>query len=172
VLKQVGGFKIPEKARFSGTEIKALSNNNTIPVMDPALIPGEGLFLGEGRCYTTDTRVFYIDLVRTLDEIEFELKAGLIGSIGDARITKAGMMAVRVRTEAILGLAQRRERIDGFKVVIPVLDVLLIPETARSPTDKLLLQTARQTRQVEMNVEITYGPAVHNLIVNLSPVFA
>jgi hypothetical protein len=172
VLKQVGGFKIPEKARFSGTEIKALSNNNTIPVMDPALIPGEGLYLGEGRCYTTNDKVFYIDLVRTLDEIEFELKAGLIGSIGDARITKAGMMAIRVRTEAILGLAQRAEMIDGFKVVIPVLDVLLIPETARSPTDKLLLQQARQTRQVEMNVEITYGPAVHNLIVNLSPVYA
>jgi hypothetical protein len=172
VLKQVSGFSIPPKARYNGTEVKALSSNNMIPVLDPALIPGEGLFLGEGRCYTTKEELLYIDLVRTLDQIEFELKAGLIGSIGDARITKAGMMAIRLRTEAILGLIQRREMIDAFKVVIPVLDALLIPESARSGVDKQLIQLARQTRQVEMNVEITYGPAVHNLIVNLSPVFA
>ena len=172
VLKQVGGFSIPPAARFNGTEVKALSANNMIPVLDPAMISGEGLFLGEGRCYTTKEELLYVDLVRTLDQIEFELKAGLIGSIGDARITKAGMMGIRLRTEAILGLIQRREMIDGFKVGIPVLDALLIPETARSGVDKQVITLARQTRQVEMNVEITYGPAVHNLIVNLSPVFA
>jgi hypothetical protein len=172
VLKQVRGFAIPAQSRYSGTEIKALSNNNMIPVLDPALIPGEGLFLGEGRCYTTDANRLYIDIVRTIDQVEFELKAGLIGSIGDARITKAGMMAVRLRTEAILGGVQRREMIDAFQVQIPVLDALLIPETSRSGVDTALIATARQTRQVEMTCQITYGPAVHNLIVNLKPVFA
>ena len=172
VLKSVGGFKIPPKSLYSGTEVKQLSNNMVIPVLDPALIPGEGLFLGEGRCYTTSDKIFYIDICRTLDQIEFDLKAGLIGSVGDARITKAGLMAVRLRTEAILGLAQRREMIDGFKVAIPVLDAILIPENARSGVDTAIIRDARQTRQVEMNVEITYGPAVHNLLVNLSLVYA
>jgi hypothetical protein len=182
VLKPIRGIRI---ARLDGTdvvpapelfytptEITGLSDQNMIPIIDPALIPGEGLYFGEARVFTTDASRFYIDIVRTLDKVEFDLKAGLITSIGDARITKAGMMSVRLRTEAILGTLLRNEVIDAFKVQIPVLEAILIPEAARSPVDKKLIADARATRNVEMLCEITYGPAVHLLNVKLKPVFA
>ena len=40
-----------------------------------------------------------MDIVRTLDDIDFRLKSGLIGAIGDARITKAGMTGVKTRVD-------------------------------------------------------------------------
>ena len=61
--------------------------------------------------------------------------------------------------------------IDGFEVTIPVLDILFIPESARTPADETIVNTARASRQVEMFVAITYGPAVHRLLVTLAPKF-
>jgi hypothetical protein len=171
VLKPIQGITIATEQKYTPTEIKGLSNANIIPIIDPALIPGEGLFFGEARTFTSNTDLLYIDIVRTLDQVEFALKAGLIGSVGDARITKAGMMSVQLRTEAILGVMARNEMIAGFRVQIPVLDVLSIPEATRSPAEKELVRQARQTRSVEMTVEITYGPAVHYLLVKLAPGF-
>ena len=42
-----------------------------------------------------------------LDDIDFRLKAGLIGSVGDARITKAGLTLVANRIDGILGPLKR-----------------------------------------------------------------
>ena len=68
--------------------------------------------------------------------------------IGDARITKAGLSGVKARTEGILGPLQRAAVIDGFEVTIPVLDILFVPEAARSPADVNAIETARANRQV------------------------
>lgn len=171
VLKPIVGLKIPLESKYSASEIKALSDENIVPIIDPTLIPGESLHFAEGRCFTTDSTLLYVDIVRTLDAIEFELKAGLIGSIGDARITKEGLMAVKVQTESILDRLQRRNWIAGFRVQIPTLDILLIPEASRSATETGLVKKDRETRTVEMLVEITYGPAVHYLLVRLTPHF-
>lgn len=94
-----------------------------------------------------------------------------MGVIGDARITKAGLSGVKARTEGILGPLQRAAVIDGFEVTIPVLDILFVPEAARSPADVNAIETARANRQVDMVVSITYGPAVHHLLVTLAPKF-
>jgi hypothetical protein len=157
VLKSIRGVSIPVVSQFSPSEIKALSEEQIIPVIDPALIPGESLHFGEGRCYTTDAHLLYVDVVRVLDDIDFRLKAGLIGSIGDI--------------EGILGPLQRNAVIDGFSISIPVLDVLQLPESARSTTDNSLLTTARKNRAVEVLLGITYGPAVHQIQVTLAPTF-
>jgi hypothetical protein len=171
VLKPLRGITIATQQKYGPTEIKQLSNANIIPILDPALIPGEGLFFGEARCFTSFTDLLYVDIVRTLDAVEFALKANLIGSIGDARITKAGMMSVQLQTEATLGVMARNEMIAGFRVQIPVLDILSLPESTRTPAEKQIVSQARQTRSVEMTVEITYGPAVHYLLVRLAPGF-
>jgi hypothetical protein len=65
----------------------------------------------------------------------------------------------------------RNEVIAGYSVQIPVLDVLSIPEAARSPADNKMIADARSTRVVDMIVSITYGPAVHFLKVTLAPKF-
>jgi hypothetical protein len=171
VLKPVRGFQMPTATQFGPTEITDLSAANIIPIIDPALIVGESLHFAEGQAFTTDAKLLYVDSVRVLDDIDFRLKAGLIGAIGDARITKAGLSAVKTRTEGILGPLQRNAVIDGFDVRIPVLDVLFMPEAARSPDEVRMVNTARENRRVEMIVSITYGPAVHKLLVTLAPKF-
>jgi len=171
ILKRVRGVSMPIDKQFSPTEIKTLSEENIIPIIDPALIVGEGLHFAEARCYTTDPTLLYIDVVRTLDDIEFRLKAGLIGMIGDARITKSGMTSVKTRVEGILGPLKRRAVIDNFNIDMPVLTVLEMPESAWTETDRSLVTTARANRTVDMVVTVTYGPQVHRLLVTLKPKF-
>jgi hypothetical protein len=171
VLKRVRGITIGHASQYSPSEIKGLSENGLDPLIVPSLISGGGLYFGEGRTFTTDDSLLFIDIVRVLDDIDFRLKAGLIGSVGDARITKSGMTLVKSRVEGILGPLQRRAVIDDFAVQIPVLDILSTPEPTWSATDQNIVTTARANRTVEMFVSITYGPAVHRLLVTLAPKF-
>ncbi|MGV9818730.1 hypothetical protein [Nocardia xishanensis] len=171
VLKRVRGFEMPVEKQYAPTEIIGLSDGNIIPIINPALIVGDSLHLAEGRCFTSDASLLYIDIVRVLDDIDFRLKAGLIGLVGDARITKFGLTRLANRTAGILGALKRSSVIADFAVAIPVLEILSIPESAWTPTDAAIVATARENREVDMFVSITYGPAVHRLKVTLSPRF-
>lgn len=171
VLKKVKGIRIPVEQQYSPSEVKQLSAEGINPIIDPTLIPGESLHFAEGKTFTTDAALRYIDIVRVLDDIDFRLKAGLIGQIGDARITKGGLTSLRVRCEEILGTLRGQGVIADFSISIPVLDVLMVPEAAWQPADADLVRTARQNRSVDMFVSVTYGPAVHLLRVTLAPTF-
>jgi len=171
VLKRVRGISIPLPQQYGAAEIKGLSEASIIPIVQPAMIVGGGFYFGEGRCFTSDATQLYVDIVRTLDDIDFRLKAGLIGLIGDSRITRAGLTTVRTTIQGILGPLQRAAVIDDFAVTIPLLDALSLPDSARSATDTNLITTARANRKVDILVSITYGPAVHRLHVTLQPKF-
>jgi hypothetical protein len=171
LLKKIRGVTMPLESQYGGTEIKGLSEANIIPIIDPTLVPGPGLHFGEGRAFTTDESRLYVDTVRTLDDIEFRLKAGLIGLVGDARITKSGMVRLKTRIEGILEPLLRAEVIAGFEVVIPVLDILSLPESAWTAGDRNQVETARANRVVDLQVSVTYGPAVHRLNVTLAMKF-
>jgi hypothetical protein len=173
VLKPIRGISMPQVSQYGPGEIVGLTagDNNINPVIDPDLIVGTNLYFAEDRTFTGDATRQYIDLVRVLDDIDFRLKAGLIGSIGDARITTRGLTSVKLKTQGILEPLRDNAVIDGYEVAIPVLDILAIPESARSPGDTQIVQTARADRTVDMYVSITYGPAVHFLHVTLTPSF-
>ncbi|QVN21759.1 hypothetical protein [Burkholderia pyrrocinia] len=171
VLKQVRGVSVPTASQYGPSEIKGLSEAGIVPIIQPSLIVGGGFYFGEGRCYTTDASQLYIDIVRVLDDIDFRLKAGLIGLIGDSRITKAGLTQVKVRIDSILGPLLNAAVIDDYSTTIPVLNILMTPESAWSATDSSLVVTARANRTVDVFVSITYGPAVHQLRVTLAPSF-
>jgi hypothetical protein len=171
VLKRVRGVSIPVESQYGPSEIKALAEAHINPIIDPALISGEGLHFAEGRTFTTDDSLLHIDIVRVLDDVEFRLKAGLVGAVGDARITKFGMTSLKTRVEGILGPLKQAAVIADFEIDIPVLGILNTPETARTPADEAILTTARSERIVDLIVTITYGPAVHRLKVTLSPKF-
>jgi hypothetical protein len=171
VLKRVRGVSMPLAGQYSSSEIKALSEDGINPIIQPAMIVGGSFHFAEGRTFTTDASQLYIDIVRVLDDIDFRLKAGLIGAIGDARITKGGMTRVKIQVEGILGPLQRDAVIDAFSVNIPVLNILQVPEASWSATDQAIVTTARANRTVDMIVSITYGPAVHRLLVTLAPKF-
>ncbi|MFC0003540.1 hypothetical protein [Micromonospora siamensis] len=167
VLKKIRGVKVPVARQYSPAEIKGLSEADIVPIIDPALITGESLHFADGRLFTTDASLLHVDLVRTLDQIEFMLRAGLIGLIGDARITKPGMTLLKTQVEGILGPLKRSAVIDDFTVQIPVLDILALPESARDATDTAIVTAARADRTVDLVVTVTYGPAVSRLLVTL-----
>lgn len=171
VLKKIRGFRMPLAGQYSPGEIMKLSNDGIIPVVDPALVVGESLHFAEATMYTTDASQKYIDIVRLLDDVEFRLKAGLIGLIGDARITKSGLASVIRKGEGILGVVQNTGAITGFSFVIPVYNALLKPEAARSATETQIIFTARSERLVDMFVTIVIGPAIHRLKIALQPKF-
>lgn len=171
VLKKVAGFSLPLAQQFGPTEIKALSEAQVIPIIDPTLIPGESLHFAEGCAFTSDASLKYIDVVRLLDDVEYRLKAGLIGMIGDARITRAGLNGVVNRAQGILDRLIGPGGIDGYSVLIPVLEILRVPEASRSAGEAQAVAEARAERVVEMLVSITLGPAVHLLNIALQPRF-
>lgn len=171
VLKQVRGFSMPVVDQYTPAEITALSGAGVIPLVDPALIPGTGLYFADAGAFSADAARNYVDIVRVLDDLEFRLRAGLIGAIGDSRITKAGLTSVRVRVEGILGPLQLAGVIDDFAVSIPLLAILSLPDSARSTADEAAIVQARQTRQVPVLISVRYGPAVQQLDVTLSATF-
>ncbi len=171
VLKKVRGVTIPLESQYGPAEIKGLSEAGIDPIIDPAMIVGESLHFAEGRTFTTDASLLYIDIVRVLDDLDFRLKAGLIGLVGDARITKQGMTRLSVRMDEILGPLKQQGVIADYAVTIPVLNVLNVPESAWSASDRTAVVTARANRTVDMYVSVTYGPAVHRLKVTLAPKF-
>lgn len=168
VLKQIKGVRIPKEKQYGPSEITELSKAGINPVIDPALIPGEGLHLADGQTFSNDPGYGYIDMRRVVDHVEFLLRAGLIGSIGDARITRTGLTLLKQRTESILGGLLRDTVIAGYDVGIPVLDVLGLPESGWTEPDRDLVKAAREQRAVDIHASITYGPAVHRLHVKLA----
>ncbi len=168
LMKQVRGPKIPVQRQFTASEIKQLAEVFIIPVIDPDLVPGEGLFLGSGRAYTTDTSRLYVDIVRVLDHIEFLLKAGLIGSIGNVRIDRLGMQALKSRFDGILQPLRSSRVIADYSVDIPLLAILEAEEAARTPGQASVLTDARTSRVVEVLLSVVYAGAVHFLDINLA----
>jgi hypothetical protein len=72
------------------------------------LIVVGGFYFAEGT-FTTDATLLYVDIVRTLDDLDFRLKAGLIGTIGDARITRGGLAWNVRRPDADLVARKRKD---------------------------------------------------------------
>jgi hypothetical protein len=171
VLKRLRGITIQVADQYSPSEIKALSEFDIVPIIQPALIVGGGFFFAEGRVFTTDANLLYVDIVRTLDNIDFLLKAGLIGSVGDARITKPGLIDLKTRVDGILGPIKRAATIDDYTIDIPLLNILSVPETSWTASERALVVEARANRSVDLFVSVTYGPAVHLLRVTLQPKF-
>lgn len=172
VLKRVRGITMPVTSQYAPAEITGLAKEGIIPLVDPALIPGTGLYLGDGGTFSSEAALNFVDIVRVLDDLEFRLRAGLIGQVGDSRITRSGLITVRIRVDGILGAQQRAGVIDGYDVQIPVLDVLSLPPSSRNSADDELVRTARETRRVQVLVTVVYGPAVHQLNVTLAPIFS
>jgi hypothetical protein len=172
LLKPVAGFSIPLESQYGPGEIKALAGKKVVPIIDPVLIPGEGLYFGEGTTLSKGDELAYVDIVRLLDDIDFALKAGLVGLIGDARITRTGVYAVQRRLEAILDGYVLREAITSYRILIDVLPILEKAEAQWSASEQLRIKQARENRVVQAVVVVVIGPAIHRIVVNLQPTFA
>lgn len=150
---------------FSDSEIDAFNTARVNWLTDPTLIPGRGLFMGEA--YTLGADAPYIDIVRTVDDVSFRLKAMLIRSIGDLRITRSGLRTLASQMVAVLEPLQQREVIDGYDVFMP-LQVLFDKDPADLSASELQqIQNAQNARTVDAIVSVDYAGAIHRLNITL-----
>ncbi|MFF0726039.1 hypothetical protein [Streptomyces sp. NPDC004134] len=173
LLKKVGvtsaEFTADELITINGSEDDSSppAGNNLNWLVNPALIPGQGVYLGEGYTGangTTDKK--YIDIVRTLDDLTFRLKASLITTIGELRISRTGLRALAGQMEGVLEPLRRSEVIEDYEVVIPVLQLFDKPQP--TPEDEKIMAAARRDRLAEAMVQITYAGAIHRLSIKLT----
>jgi len=162
LLKQVS---ISMDSLFSDSEIDAFNNARVNWLTDLTLIPGKGLFMGEG--YTLGADIPYIDIIRTVDDISFRLKAQLIRSIGDLRISRSGLRTLVSQMTAVLEPLKQREVIESYDVFLPLL-VLLDKEPANL-TDAELQQihNSQNARTVDTIISVEYAGAIHRLNITL-----
>jgi hypothetical protein len=162
LLKQVS---IDVSDVFSDSEIDAFNTARINWVTRTPLIPGAGLYLGEG--YTLGADQPYIDIVRTIDEISFDLKAALIRSIGVLRVTRAGLRALAAEMIAVLQPLQDGGVIDSYSVFFPLLVLLDKDPSTLSDVELQEIHNAQATRTVPSIVTIEYAGAIHRLNITL-----
>ena len=81
------------------------------------------------------------------------------------------MTLLKTQVDGILGPLKRQAVIDDYTIQIPVLDILSIPEAARTATDNSIVTDARANRTVDLVIDVIIGPAVSRLLVSLVATF-
>lgn len=162
LLKQV---QVGTDGLFSDSEIDAFNTARINWLTDPTLIPGKGLFLGEG--YTLGSEQPYIDVVRVIDDVSFTLKATLINSIGNLRISRSGLRALESQMTAVLEDYREREVLDEYQVLLPILVLLDKDPTSLNDTELQQIHNARVSRTVAAIVSVKYAGAIHRLNITL-----
>ena len=156
---------------FAAAEIDQLNGSETFDsgpagrgvnwLVDPPLIPGQGIYLGEGYTGDPGGGKKYIDVVRTLDNVSFLLKARLIRSIGNIRISRSGLRTLAAQLEAVLDPLVAQGVIEGYDIVIPILNLLDKPVRTASEQDQV--DNAQAERVVEILLLADYAGAIHRV---------
>jgi hypothetical protein len=163
---------------FTSVQIDGLNNSETFEsgvagrgvnwLTSPSLIPGNGVFLGEG--YTGGAapgQKKFIDITRTVDDVSFRLKAQLIKTIGNVRVSRSGLRALIAQIEAVLGPLQQAEVIEGFQVILPLLTLLDKDPATLTPDELTKINKAHAERVVPVTIAVEYAGAVHRIAITL-----
>ncbi|GAB3918262.1 hypothetical protein GCM10011575_34880 [Microlunatus endophyticus] len=174
LLKPVAGV---DSDLFTGAEIDQLNGSETFDsgpagsgvvwLDDPPLIPGHGLYLGEGYTGNPGGKK-YIDIVRTIDNVSFLLKAELIASIGNLRISRSGLRALRATMAAVLNPLVDQGVIEGYDLTIPILALLDRDPTSLTAEELDEINNAQSQRVVEVLASVDYAGAIHRLAIDLN----
>jgi hypothetical protein len=109
----------------------------------------------------------YIDIVRTVDDISFRLKAELIRSIGDLRVSRSGLRALASQMTAVLAPLKQREVIEAYDVFLPLLTLLDKEPADLTDAELQQINNAQNSRTVSAIVSVDYAGAIHRLNITL-----
>ncbi|WP_306327258.1 hypothetical protein [Streptomyces venezuelae] len=152
---------------FTANEIDAYRTASINWVASPVLLPGHALYLGEGLTASPVGGKEYVDVVRTLDDISFRIKAALIQAVGDLRIDRPGLRTVVTLVQSVLSPQVTRGVIESYAIHIPLL-VLMERERATLTAEELeQISVGRSGRKVEMDVSVVYAGVIHQIAVKL-----
>jgi hypothetical protein len=152
---------------FSDADIDTFDGAFINWVTSPVLIPGQSLFLGEGYTADPSQNKKYIDIVRTIDDINFRIKAELIQAIGNYRVSRSGLRGIVTLVQAVLSPQVAADVIEDFSIYIPLLVLLDKDPASLSATELAEIQNAQASRSVDMNVTVVYAGAIHRLHIDL-----
>lgn len=157
--------KISMNSLFSDSEIDTFNTARVNWFTDPVLFPGKGVYMGEG--YTLGSEMPYIDIIRTIDDISFRLKARLIQTIGNLRISRSGLRSLVSQMTAILEPLRARQVIESYDVFIPTLALLDKDPASLTDAERQQINNAQNDRVVEALIAVDYAGAIHRLNITL-----
>jgi hypothetical protein len=160
-------IKINMTQLFSDADIDTFDGAFINWVTSPVLIPGQSLFLGEGYTADPSQNKKYIDIVRTIDDINFRIKAELIQAIGNFRVSRSGLRGIVTLVQAVLSPEVAADVIEDFSVYIPLLVLLDKDPASLSAAELAEIQNAQASRSVDMVVTVVYAGAIHRLHIGL-----
>jgi hypothetical protein len=161
-------FTPAEIAAINGTETftSGPAGNGVNWFVDPVLIPGHGVYMGEGYTGNPGGKK-YIDIVRTIDDVSFRLKAQLIKTVGAVRISRSGLRALVAQMEAVLQPLVQNEVIEGFDITIPLITLLDKDPNTLTSSEVNQINNAQNQRVVEVLIAVDYAGAIHRLSITL-----
>jgi hypothetical protein len=160
-------IRINMTATFSDSDIDTLDGASINWITSPVLIPGHALFLGEGYTADPSQGKKYVDIVRTIDDINFRIKAELIQAIGNFRVSRSGLRGIVTLVQSVLSPLVSLQVIEDFLVYIPLLVLLDKDPATLSASELAQIQQAQAARSVDMVVTVTYAGAIHRLHIKL-----
>lgn len=168
-ISQVDSFSDSEIAVWVDPEAQGIEQARVNPVIDPEFLAGAGLVMGES--YTADGtgQRLYIDIVRTIDDLAFRLKAYLTNPnvIGTMRVNRVGLTGLRTLIGALLDARVAAGEIDSYTVDIPLLALLQKDPPQRTPQETQQINDVQNSRRLEFSVSVDYAGAIHYLIITL-----
>jgi hypothetical protein len=125
--------------------------------------------MGEGVTADGTGERQYIDIVRTIDDIAFRIKAVLTSPqvIGTLRINRPGLRILLSIVRAMLNARVADGEIDGYAIDVPIQPIVEKDEKDRTPDETQQLQQVQNGRQLPFSVSIEYAGAIHQLVVTL-----
>jgi len=138
------------------------------PVVHPEFLAG-GPVMGEGFTADGTGQRQYIDIVRTIDDIAFRVKAALTSPqvIGTLRINRPGLRVLSSIMRAMLNARVAEGEIDGYAIDIPIQAIVEKDEKDRTPAETQQLQQVQNSRHLQFNVSLEYSGAMEQLAVTL-----
>jgi hypothetical protein len=146
-----------------------LNQPHVIPILHPDFLAGSGPVMGEGFTADGTGQRLYVDIVRTIDDIAFRLKAALTSPqvIGTLRINRPGLRVLVSIVRATLKARVAAGEIDDFDVDIPVQALTEADPSTLTADQQQQLQQVQNSRELAFNISVTYSGAIHQLVVSL-----
>jgi hypothetical protein len=168
-ITQAGDFTDQALLTFLHPDQVGIVQPKVNPVVHPEFLAGSGPVMGEGFTADGTGERVYIDIVRTIDDIAFRVKALLTSPqvIGTLRINRPGL---RILTSIVRGMMNARVaegEIDGYAIEIPIQAIVEKDEKDRTDAETQQLQQVQNSRDLPFNISIEYSGAIHQLVVTL-----
>jgi hypothetical protein len=168
-ISQVGDFSDQALLTFLHPDQVGLVQPKVNPVVHPEFLAGSGPVMGEGFTADGTGQRLYVDIVRTIDDIAFRIKATLTSPqvIGTLRINRPGLRILTSIIRAMMNTRVADGEIDGYAIDIPIQAIVEKDEKDRTDAETAQLEAVQAGRALSLNVSVEYSGAIHQLIVTL-----